>query len=222
MDLLSVYRQHPFLVLDATPQCARDELMNKQSEAALFGEEQASADALTALLHPDSRLNAEIHWFPQTEREQIQAILQYAFHPILSQPAPEFSTPSFLAQFNALRLLLSLLPVETAAEYKGVLHSLSMLGDCLLPRQVMDEINLDRKASGFPPLRKPTEMEPSIVSLLHETALAFLEKRPAQLSREEIQKIVAELRKDYKDRSSIYHNSYFLEIISDELAALPG
>ena len=98
-------KKNPFRVLEASPRDSREILNMKQAELALLGESASNGQAaLTALLHPQSRLEAEMRWFPGTEKAETDRLLQFMESHGKYEPIPPFATSSVLARFNALRL----------------------------------------------------------------------------------------------------------------------
>ena len=220
-ELAEQYRKHPFWVLGASPKNTRQQLITRRSEAVLFGQEQAAEEALTALLHPESRLEAEIRWFPMTEATEIAALMRFAQQEKVAGAFPAFHTRSFLALFNQVRLCLSLLPFPRVEAFTAALYSLSRCADTLIPRQVMWEINEDRNVSVFPPLSSEAEVDSAISGLLRETSDVLLRRRPASLHGNAAKEFSSRLLKECKDKESPQHNSYFVHLTADALAALP-
>lgn len=218
MDLIRLTRQNPFHVLNATPLDSRETLFEKQREMALWGENEQGEQALSALLYPQSRLEAEMRWFPCTAGEEITKLLDYVVSPRSLQPIPVFRTDSFLARFNALRLQLTLFPVSEVPELSALIHSLATVADALLPAQVMEEINRDREKSGFSPLTYPEELDAQLTGLLRETVQACLSACPDGLSSAELDAMGKRLRKEIKDRQSAFHNSYLLDLAVEEIS----
>ena len=217
MDLRETYRRHPFWVLDATPRHTREELVELQSTAALFGDDESAAAALAALLNPQERLRAELSWFPRTDARVVKGLLNAVLQgrPAFGMP---FSTESFLAQFNAARLALATVPLVDVPTFMEVLLTLAELADTLLPQQVRDEINEDRARSGFPLLDDSDEMGLLIEGLLHETVGAYRNLRPAQLEGAVARELSAQLQERVRRRGTPEHNSLFLEYAAEEIA----
>jgi len=216
MDLLKMTKGNPFWVLNASPEDTRERLIEKQRDMAIYGEEQEGEQALTALLYPQSRLEAEMRWFPNTNTEEIDKLLTYVSEPKGYQPVQPFRTKSYLARFNALRLQLMIFPASGVNELSALIRGLSTVADALLPRQVMEEINLDRKKSGFSLLRKPEELEHSLTELLRETIRAYQEPFTTGVSRTAWKRLGKQLKAEMKDKASPFHNSYLFDLASEE------
>ena len=220
-ELAEQYRKHPFWVLGASPKNTRQQLITRRSEAVLFGQEEAAEEALTALLHPESRLEAEIRWFPMTEATEIAALMRFVQQEKITEAPPPFHTRSFLALFNQVRLCISLLSHPRVEAFTAALYSLSRCADTLIPRQVKWEINEDRKVSVFPTLTSDADVDAAISGLLRETVDSLIRRRPSVLQGSAAKDLSGRLMKEYKDRESPQHNSYFVHLTADALAALP-
>ncbi len=216
-DLISQYQQHPFRVLGAAPRSTREQLITLQTEAALFGQAEAAETALSALLHPDHRLKAEMTWFPMTPDDEIRALFSYVEHGWSSGPPPVLRGASFLALFNHLRLCMARLPLRGENELTAALHSLAVTADALLPRQVMWELNEDRKISGFPLITSLNTVDTQLAALLRDTVTAVLSKSPVPFQGSAAERLAQRLKKECDSPSSPWHNSYLLRIASDTL-----
>ena len=217
MDLLQTYSRHPFRVLGATPRHTREELVELQSIAALFGDDESAAQALATLLNPQDRLWAEMSWFPQTDAREVEGLLRAVMQGG-STLSMSFATDSFLAQFNEARLVLATIPLADASTFKEALYTLAELADALLPEQVRDEINDDRAISGFPQLKDTDEMRMLVEDLLRETAVTLRDLRPAQLEGSRARELSATLEKSVRQLGTSAYNSIFLEYAAEEIA----
>lgn len=222
LDLLSAYKANPFHTLGATPRNTREELVMLQRDEALFGNEQAANVALSKLTHPESRLEAEIYWFPKAAPEDVDELL----HHVESQRGmPRHAAlipamPSILAQFNAVRLLLSIEPIENAWDLEAHILSLATIADGLLTEQVMDDINDDRKQAAFTALDYQPLVDTQIENLLNETIMHIMARRPSILTHNAILSLGKHFETSYKKRDSAYRNSYFLELAAEDLRLL--
>ena len=217
MTLLNACRENPFYVLAAAAGNSRTELIQKQEELALFGDDARADRALSKLLNPQTRTEAELHWFPLMDAQETQDLVHFFENHWDDAEMPAQSIPSVVAQFNMIRLALSRFQPQNAEEFKAILRSISAAADALIPIQVMDEINHDRRQAGFQEINSLSEIEPQIRDLLEETAKAYWETMSGRISAAEQLELARAFRADYKDASSIYHNSYFLEIAANQL-----
>ena len=217
MDLPAAYQNNPFCVLGASARNTREELMNKQEELALFGDSARSEPALSALLNPQMRLEAEMRWFPLMDETEIRSLLAFFSRHMEDTEMPETAVPSFLGQFNMLRLALSRLPFRTVGQVLAILRSLAVAADPLLPRQVRDEINEDRRAAGFPEIQDSAALDTRIADLLDETVRDFLDRMAARIVPADFRDAAKQCRTMYKDTKSPYHNSYLLELAANRL-----
>lgn len=116
---------NPFDVLGATPRDDRKKLASLADAAALFKGEKEAQEARTALLMPQSRLEAEIRWISPKKDETREAL------DALNRAAIEI--PSALGQGENVQKLLKLCRLFSAADKETVLAIL----------------NADRQLSGF-------------------------------------------------------------------------
>lgn len=216
------YDSNPFHVLEATPRDTRSELAVLQRDAMLFGNDQAASEAFDALSHPQSRLEAEISWFPQAMPAEIDELLRFLQTP--RQPygssviIPEM--PSMVAQFNAVRLLLSTEPIENAWDFEAHILSISVLADGLYAEQVREEINADRAQAGFAQEMMLSPVNAQLNRLLAETLSHVIARKPPSLAPRSVLALSKHLEKAYRNELSTYYNSYFLELASDLLSDL--
>ena len=220
MDLREIYRKNPFCVLSATPKDTRETLIRLQGDLALFGDAAEASEALTCLLHPQNRLEAEMRWFPQTDQKLISALFAWLDDPAPEKPMPRFILPCHLANFNFTRLILSVLPIADTDGLHAVFRSLSVAADTLLPRQVLSEINGDRVRAGFALLDSPDAIQIQLGSLLQETVRFTLARCENTLIFHK--KLSEKVKQDYTDRASPYHNSRLMRIAAEELAQAAG
>ena len=177
-DRLRWFWENPFRILGVKPSDPRQVLIRHQEDLSLFGEEAAS-DALNALLHPSSRLEAELRWFPQMKEEEVRELEAFLRERQLKGealwakgvpgPAPSCQGSSFLAQFNVLRLSLATLRPVTYEGWRSSFLALAVVGDALLPEQVQEEINVDRSAADFALITDLGEVNQGIRDLFLET-----------------------------------------------------
>lgn len=215
--LVDIYRGNPFYVLAASPQSSRASLIERQEETALFGNEQEADRALAALLNPQTRTDAEIRWFPQMDAAAARDLITFFINHPDSTQMPNEQIPSMLGLFNMLRLALVRIPLHTVSEFDAVLKSIAVAADALIPAQVMEEINADRRQSGFPEISDLREIERQIRDLLHETLIALRDNLSKEILDRELQALSETLTQEYRNLSSPYHNSYFLEIAADQI-----
>ena len=222
MNVLNTWRENPFAVLGASPQDPHELLLELETEMALFGEAQAAEQAVSALLHPQSRLEAELGWFPQTSAGEIREllacleVLENQEEPMIR--IPQLHTRSTLAAFNSCWILLHFfIPVQTE-QYCAVVHSFVTAADALLAPQVMEELNADRKTAGFPLLQKEAELKKAIAGILERGAAWLADRLPPPLRRpEQLDQITAALEKEVRDRHSPFYGSYLQELTVQEL-----
>ena len=213
MSLLDTYRNNPFYLLAASAADSRTALIAKQEDMALFGDDKAADLALAALLNPQTRTEAEIRWFPLMQARETQELIGFFEKHWEDVMMPSLAIPSMLGQFNMLRLALSRLQAGTDSEFRAILFSLATAADTLLPAQVMEEINMDRRLSGFPEITLPSMIEPLLRDLLSETVKIYLDR----MAGKDLRELGQEIDRTYKSAASPYHNSYFLEMAAKRL-----
>ena len=213
MSLLDTYRNNPFYLLAASAADSRTALIAKQEDMALFGDDKAADRALAALLNPQTRMEAEIRWFPLMQARETQELIGFFEQHWEDTTMPSLAVPSMLGQFNMLRLALSRLQAGTDSEFRAILFSLATAADTLLPAQVMEEINMDRRLSGFPEITLPSMIEPLLRDLLNETVKIYLDR----MAGKDLRELGQEIDRTYKSAASPYHNSYFLEMAAKRL-----
>lgn len=138
---------NPFARLDADITDKRARLIELSEEAALFGDGDAERD-LNRLIQPNLRLDAELNWFPGTDRAEVKRVLDYARADDRAA-APDFHTESRLARFNAVRLFLCDWPVADQGDAMALCLSLMPLDRALTAEAVRGEIQRDRARAGF-------------------------------------------------------------------------
>ena len=222
-DRLRWFWENPFRILEAKSSDPRGVLIRHQEDLSLF-EAEAASDALNALLHPYSRLEAELRWFPQMKEEEVRELEAFLKEQQpkgealrakgLPSPAPLYQGGSFLAQFNVLRLSLATLQPQTYEGWRSLFLALAVAGDALLPEQVQEEINEDRRAANFTLVTDLEEVNQGIRDLFLETIQTQIQgvpvsRWPGLMARE--------YERAYTDRESPFHNSLFLELAAREL-----
>lgn len=208
---------NPFRILGAAAQDSRSVLIQKQEELALFENQEKTEQALAALLNPQTRMEAEIRWFPMMTASEIQRLLAFLDQHYDNPVMPDPPVPSLVAQFHLLRLVLGSLRLRTPEEAEAVLYSLATVADTLLPGQVMEELNVDHRKAGFPEISNLYEVERSTRELFRETVKDFRARTSAVISQAQWNEVSGRFRMEYQDASSPWHNSSFLKIASDLL-----
>ncbi len=217
VEWLEELKKNPFWVLDASPWDTREDLIRKQGDMALFGDDALSRKALTALLHPQTRLEAEMHWFPQTEPERIRRFIRFLEGYEKGQHLSYLPTDSVLARFNAIRIQMNLFSVDHTDQLAAIFHSLAVLADGLFPKQIRDELNADRRRSKFLQLEQIAEVSSQIRQLLQMAVNDLLDRFPVEENKGEIKELSDRFQTEYKSRDSRYHNNYLMELVSEEM-----
>ena len=200
MNILTDYRNNPFRILGALPRQTRAELNELKEEAMLFGGEEIEK-ALADLLHPASRLAAELYWFPQTSAETISDIDAFISRAAKATPFPTLNTPSALAIFNTVRYMLATVPLKDENRVLSLIYSMAIAADGLIAEEVIAELNADREASGFPLLEDLMEIKHLLMTLQRETAVFFF----SSIKQENLKTCCSIWKEQSKKRDSRYH-----------------
>ena len=146
--------ENPFAILGASPKDSRHALTEKADEAALIGGAQVD-EALSALLQPNKRLQAELAYFPGASDDAARAFIEY--EAALSdgkQPKmpPLTGLESPLAQANALAAFFSAWPDSRMEYIIGLFRSLNRILEKVNAAETLAYINADRKTGGWEPV----------------------------------------------------------------------
>ena len=194
------FAENPFRILEASPSDDRRSLIERADEASLLGEDNAP-DALDALLNSQRRLDAEINWFPQTDKACVQAILAYP--EAGCAPYPDVRTPSTLALFNACRVMLETWTLKTNAKAVALCKSLAAIDARMTAAGVIEQINADRKKAGMQLLASVGDVAYRLDQLRHETAKDLMERIQQEASASPaMNKLMEDLAIAYKDTPS--------------------
>lgn len=172
------------------PRESDQKLLERVQEMKLLcGISSEEADVLKkALLHPGSRLAAEIGFLPDTPEEEVEALRAWleeaelrcaactradaAADPDDSVPgaADCFAPSSSLAALNGAAAMLPYWPVSTAERACTACRSIVSLLGQIRAETVQEEINRDRAAAGH----QPEESLPAVASCLRDHREAIL------------------------------------------------
>jgi len=140
--------KNAFAVLGASTTDDVRRLAQLADDAALFGEINAEA-AFSVLTNSVRRLDAETRWLPGVSAETARAIILYRSK---TEPAPypDLSGLTALARLNACRALLDTWKMEDVKSALALCCSLSIAWDGVHAKEVLEEINEDRKKAALP------------------------------------------------------------------------
>ena len=201
------FRTNPFYILHAsltdTPQALR-----KKADAVILleGNEEAQ-NALAVLLHPQKRLYAELSWFPGMDPAEIDSLLTYTDHGGL---LPDFSVSSSLAMLNGCRCILTGWPCEYAEGIAGTGLCLAAALSELSVMQTLEELNLAREKSGFPPILSYETIEAQI-QLLREEILSDYYQQIRKAPQKESRKAADRLADAYSGSDPMYRKNHYIE-----------
>lgn len=221
---------NPFYILQVGARDSDSRILTQAEDLKLlFGID--TTQARQALLHPNSRLDAEIRYLPGVPEEEIAKIRAY-MEQILEEgvpgrrpemtalPIPDFAPEGVLARLNGASALLSGWPVSDLSSAKALILTVSDLVTQLSPETVLQELNEDRKAGGRPLIPDQYLVWNNVKEHLHELA-AELAARCAALSAWDHYGLRKQLAQVYCDPQAVSYRSTFLDdMVSVHLA--PG
>lgn len=205
-ELAKTFLEHPYAVLGASSRETVKKLEERRREAALFGDEQNAERAFEALIHPASRLAGELRWFPGMSREDTERWVRFAASGAPGDTAPAFRGSSFLARFQTIRICLDKLPLDFSSDWMTAAESLFLASRWLLPAQVAEEVNQDRRAAGFAEVKSVKAVEEELDALFQECAGQLLGKIEDVPGKTDLARAERELRQRFKNKKdSLYH-----------------
>ena len=220
-ELAKTFLAHPYAVLGASTRETLKELEERRRETVLFGDEKTAERAFEALIHPASRLAEELHWFPGMSREDTERWVRFAASGAPGDTAPAFQGSSFLARFQTIRICLDKLPLDSPFDWMTTAKSLLLASRWLLPGQVMEEINRDRRAAGFTAVNSVKTVEAELDALFQECAGQLLEKTENVPGEMNMENVKAELKRCFENKKdSLYHTRMIMSVIN-KISSLP-
>lgn len=198
---------NPFAALGASPRDSRARLIELADEAVLFGDASAN-DQLNQLLQPGSRLEAELRWFPGTDTEEAEKVLEYARKDVIA-PVPGFHTDSTLARFNACRLFLSYWPVRSEEDALALCKSLIIAEQPVNADRAAWEVRGDRKRSGIVGEIDREAVAERLEELRHSAAQQAL-AACGELNAQDRAAVFNRLAENYGSEDALYHFNPFV------------
>ena len=224
-----VLQKNPFFILHADLTDDHAALQRKASEAVLLEDTGEAEKALSNLLHPQKRLEAELMWFPETEDteiEKLEAFCRAGEQPSRpdkvsdshdgtgSQPSfpalPDFQTESDLAMVNACRCILGAWPAEYSEGLFGIGLCLAGALRGLTVDGVIAELNRAREVSGFPEITN-REMVGNHLMNLRESILGDFSNRMKKAKKGEAGKAASLLAEEYGRSDPLYEKNYYIQ-----------
>lgn len=140
-------KENPFYILGASPRDNRAHIMELAEERSLTQDTDTVAEARSILTNPRKRLQAEVAWFPGISPRSIKGLLET----ISSSPENilHYDNCDGIAYINLLVAGIENrnLDEEDAANY---IEEIVKTFDDIEPEKLLETINEDRAASGFP------------------------------------------------------------------------
>ncbi|MBQ9065215.1 MAG: hypothetical protein IJ123_07195 [Blautia sp.] len=204
-------QSNPFYILHASPADDRTALQRKASEVILLEGSTEAEKALSGLLHPLKRLEAELNWFPETDQAEIDKIISFCEN---GGTLPDFSTESDLAVINGCRYMLKSWPCELAEGLAGLGLCLAGALVRLSFSRIIDELNSARSLSGFPLLSEDGIVSDHILEL-QEGVMGYFSSRVKDASDGQALSAAYALATAFSSNKEIYKNNYHLKKMVD-------
>ena len=212
-----VLQKNPFFILHADLTDDHAALQRKASEAVLLEDTGEAEKALSNLLHPQKRLEAELMWFPETEDteiEKLEAFCRAGGNGTGGQTPcptlPDFHTESDLAMMNACRCILGAWPAEYSEGLFGIGLCLAGALRGLTVDSVIAELNRAREVSGFPEITN-REMVGNHLMNLRESILGDFSNRMKKAKKGEAGKAASLLAEEYGRSDPLYEKNYYIQ-----------
>jgi len=166
----SSFASNPFSVLDSWGADPRSRLDERLTRARLLGDAKTASLAHQQLINLGQRLIAEVSWFPGLSEDQRGAVTK-----ALTEGHVSRATLDSLPAISRANLMLALterelgLSAEADSTFTGTLLSDVISAWSKVTRDgALNEINRDRKLSGFAPLNDPEALRPALETLARE------------------------------------------------------
>ena len=152
MDKYRALPENPFFLLKATPRDDEHDILNNAVEQKLlFGTDTEEAQQL--LLHPNSRLTAEIAYLPDLPDKTIEEIREYLSSEAGESAFPDLAEANPLARLNAVSDFLADWPVENdTRSAEAAFASILQILNEIKTDNVIEAINRDRSSGRMPPV----------------------------------------------------------------------
>ena len=200
-------RNNPFHILHASPADDYQTLKEKANTVILLEGREDAENALSILLHPQNRLKAELSWFPGTGSDETDRLMAFLDHGGI---LPDFKTASTLSMINGCRCILEGWPAAYAEGLVGAGLCLAGALSELSVEKVMEELNLDREAGGFPAIIN-RELVDTHLSDFRNEIVADFSRRVHKAGLGEAAKAMGSLADAYGGRDPLYQRNYYLE-----------
>lgn len=170
--------ENPFAILKASTRDRKARLNELADEAALHGDHEAAVNARNILSNPRTRLAAEVAWFPGLSPKRITLTLEQ----IAQTGNLGLDGFNALSSANFLVETLAACSKDGPFELQLGIEELAYHVEDIGIEDVLQAINEDRQAAGFPIITDPSLVEMEInerVKHYERTATALLEDLPS-------------------------------------------
>ena len=204
-------RNNPFFILHASLEDSHAVLQEKAAQAILLEDSENAEKALSDLLHPQNRLEAELGWFPETAPDEIEKILSCTQ---TGGVLPDFHTDSCIALLNACRCILRCWPDKFSEGMTGIGLCLTGALSQISTEQVMEELNRARRKSGFPEVKNPELIDDYLLKQRDDILGGFLALMQ-KAEKKEAAKAASSLADAYCSAEQPYARNLFIQKIVD-------
>jgi hypothetical protein len=172
--------EHPFHALGVNPRSTKREILER-AQAAGAGTPVLSAKLAgyhLQLTHPTKRLDAEVSWFPGVSPSRTRQIID-TINRDFSLPVKfdeKLAGVDFVGRFNALGYWLGAHGDISPAKWGLALHHLSRCAQSVDAEELVETLNADRSAAGFPLITDVALVQAAVIRHV-ENAAAFLADR---------------------------------------------
>ena len=177
-------QEHPFQILGITARSSKKDILER-AELALSADQEKVATSRLQVTHPAKRIAAEASWFPGVSPAKLRQILDEVHR---SNDLPlsfeeKLGGLDELGRFNALAYWLLDRKGVSAAIWALGLHHLAKEARTLNLVSLLDIINADRAAAGFPQLADQSVLQRVVAEHLESTASSLADQLAIQSER---------------------------------------
>ena len=169
---------NPFYVLDASITDNRRKIAALCEDKSLYIDSKICEDARAALITPQRRLNAEMHWFPDCDSSEISHLLAYVKDTEKNTDAESeiISNLCSLSQLNAYVGSFAEKTASTYQELKRDILRISRLFEDLNPERIRTMLNEKRLIAGFPTIETTNDIISTISQIRSEIKKSITQK----------------------------------------------
>ena len=158
---------NPFQILGVSPRDGRHRVLEAAEEKSLSSDIDACSKARTDLTHPRNRLLAETAWLPGMSPRRAQQLVET----LIQDPYAVFDAEGLPPLAHSNLLASAVLALDAGLDEKSWcshVMALSHAVDLIDAATVLDDINEDRKVSGFVEIKSVEEIEEALAQRRRE------------------------------------------------------